>query len=341
MKSCLLVISFLALIAILAIFAAAQTQPASQPSTRPAPLDIALQYSATADASTVIQHAVNQIIANGTGGTLALSPGTWSLETAITITDSSQVITLEGNGASLIMQADAPHFGPGSAIWLQNDSNVTIQDFRFNGNRAARGFDGSTHTILLNWSNKVNINSCSFVGATGDDIFLWSGLNSPMPTCQSINVINCSFDSPGRNCISVVNAKLVTIDYCSFANATLNDPKAALDLEPNPQDPAGCISDCEIERCTFNNCFHSVYAQNIGVTSPAGLTFISNTIYGGNYGVETQWANGLIAHNVFSGVAVFPIVTGSYPVGTGSRIWGNQYINCPPNALSTTDVVSP
>lgn len=334
MKSCLLIVALLELISILALFASAQT---TQPSTRPSPINITLQYSTTADASTVIQQAVNQIVANGTGGTLTLSPGTWSLKTAITITDSIQVVTLEGNGASLIMQANSPHFGPGAAIWLQNDSNVTIEDFRFNGNRAARGFDGSTHTILLNWSNNVTTKNCSFTNDTGDAIFPWGGAGCTMPPCKNVRIINCAFSDPGRNCISLVNAKYSTIDYCSFDNVNLNEPKSAIDLEPNPQDPLGCISDCEIERSTFNQCFHAIYAQNIGSTSPMGLTVVSNTINGGTYGIENQWGNGLIAHNVINGTLSFPIVTGSYPAGTGSRIWQNQLSGCPAMATTPSD----
>lgn len=289
-----------------------------------------VKFAPSVDATTQIQSSINNL---ANGGIISLQPATYQLRTALTITHNG--ITIAGHGAKLLMSPTSPKLGPGSMIWLQGANNVTIKDVVFDANAIARGsFEGSTHTILLNWSNNVTIQNCQFSNSLADDVFMWGGLGSPNPPCQQIHITKCKFDGALRNSISIVNAQYVLIDNNSFSNVTANAPSSAVDIEPNYGDPVGCTHHVIIETNTVTNCTNGLLAWNIA--APFGLVILHNTLAGGTIGIETQLPGTIIAYNTITGTKSFPVCTTG-----GSAIFGNTIAGCPKLFSDSMDVVGP
>jgi len=309
------------LIALFSSLALAQaTQPATQATPIPAP--IAVQLPPTPDMSRMLQAAVSRVPLNN--GTLNIAPGDYWLNHRVVVANFKN-LTINAAGATwhaLPTMSIASH--DGVLLDCENFNGLTIKGLKFDGNGKVRGFAGAPVSIYCYSGRNLIIDGCGFANDACDGVFVWGGAPAALrQLCQRVEIVNCTFDSPNRNAISIVGAQHVLIHHNRFANISANDPKAGVDIEPNAGDPPGSTMDVVVENNTFTNCYQAWTAKQ--TARPTNLTFAHNSISGGQFGANNEAANVNIIGNTFIGTAKWAIGSDN---GGSAVISGNTLAGC-------------
>jgi len=211
---------------------------------------------------------------------------------------------IDGQGATLKIADGVPtNTAAGDTLHLQNCNRGKIHNLTFDGNRANRppAPQSCPATLRIQGCNDLVISDCAFVNDALDGIFVWcatvgTDVNS---ASKYIRVTGCTFDSPGRNGISIIHGAFVRIDHNIFRNARGLDPQCGVDIEPNPTDAPGIAHDIILESNLVENCGKGL-AANVGFEM-YGITFRSNDITGCDTGLFNAASGASILGNVVSG----------------------------------------
>ena len=139
--------------------------------------------------------------------------------------DNLKNITLTGSGAILRMQKDDYMKSP---------------------------YQKAEWRMVLEFSScdTIKILGLTLKDSGGDGIYLGVA-NKEKPYCSNVLIKDVVCDNNYRQGISVISAKNMTIENCTFKNTWGTAPEAGIDLEPNFYNEA--LSNCLIKNCVFEN----------------------------------------------------------------------------------------
>lgn len=108
------------------------------------------------------------------------------------------------------------------------------------------------------WRNVLQFGSCEnirILGLTlkdsgGDGIYIGVG-DKEKPFCANVTIKDVVCDNNYRQGISVISARNMTIENCTFKNTWGTAPEAGIDLEPNFH--TEFLENCLIKNCSFEN----------------------------------------------------------------------------------------
>jgi hypothetical protein len=234
-----------------------------------------------------------------------------------TINDSLEFILEPG----VLLEAKSGAFPNTSdcLIKMSEKSNVIISGYN------------ATMKMLINeytsgeWRNCISIKSCSNIiieglsleKSGGDGIYLGTSSNPGTPN-DNIVIEDVICDGNARQGISIISAKNLTINNCTFQNTGLYNPSglasggpwAGIDLEPNTANQFLkniIISNCEFINNTKNAGILANWSLLTSITDRISVT-ISNCYFAGNkYGVSLEFFPPL---DPIAGVDCFVDITG-------------------------------
>lgn len=288
--------------------------PVPAPTTKPAPLP--------RDDYQQLQRLLNK------GGKIEISPGLYQVSQTLRPVSNSIIVGTDvtirafPNQSTLAASADT--------MRLVGLTNVKIAGIHFDGNISARGHvaqDSSQASIGAWGGSDIEVTDCTFTGAVCDDIFVGSSKGPYAPVTdlttvpQWVTLRNNKHSTSYRQMLSVVHCRHGRVIGNSFRDQTSPFTGVSVDVEANPGDMAGVLSDITIAGNTFSNCNQGVNIN--GVASPANVQVCGNRFTDGLRGVLNLAPGTLIKDNAFARLKSIAVVNNAL-----ARIVGNDFAGC-------------
>jgi len=157
-----------------------------------------------------------------------------------------------GNGR--IRMADGAPVRSGFSILAFVECSVfTVAWITFDGNRSRRiPKEMPAHNVQFLGCHRFRVSGVRSVDAVVDGFYI----ASPTPKdatshCSDFMFDECVADGCFRQGMSIIQGHRGTLRNCVFTNTHGTAPQAGLDLESNPGNPDGSISDITIDTCRF------------------------------------------------------------------------------------------
>jgi hypothetical protein len=219
-------------------------------------------------------------------GYLTIKPGVYRSGKPIVLTGLSDAIII-GHGVTIKAgngQGTAPDVA--DTLRLVNCKNITLIGFAFDGNASARGHvvtDSSQASLSITGCTNITIDGCTFIDPVCDSVFVVGSGPYPLQSIsQSSSYITlkvCTFTGPAyRQHLSIVHGRHVLVTGCKFQDQTATYTGCALDIEANPGDADGVLSDVRVTDCDFTGCIQAAMVN--GTANPTGISIDHNRISG-------------------------------------------------------------
>lgn len=238
--------------------------------------------------------AFNEAIKNLSGNcdTVYVPAGTYKIDaqTGIELNSMSNIKFVMSPNA--IIKAVGNSSRIYNVIHIKNAENVTISGGQIVGERYEHS--GKTGEwgmgIGIYDSNHIRITGVKISECWGDGIYIGSHHEYILPAgCSNITIEKCNLRNNRRNNLSIVSAKNVFVDQCSFDYANGTAPEYGIDIETNnsrnpcehitisnstfdgnAQASIGIITeanDIKISGCTLNGTFINYAGENVVVSN--------------------------------------------------------------------------
>jgi hypothetical protein len=297
----------------------------------------------SADDSAVIERALASLWRAG-GGELIFPPGTYRIGRAIVVNGQAN-FTIRGSRATLVADPRMPITGAGMMLSFANCSNFEVCGLALDANSGKRGLRDAAVTIRLNGCKQFKLRDLQLSNAVGDHIYLQANNAADDRTaCADGLIEGCTLTNAGRNAISVIHAKRVSIIGNTLRAVGTVEPRTGIDVESNANDSPGANSDLLIER---NDIAEFPIGLSIrGTRGPTRIRVADNTIHDCGYGVICEGTACTIAGNTLASLsnigiglsiaeneAVDNLLVGGksigiYADGTNQTIRNNRIIDC-------------
>lgn len=200
------------------------------------------------DCSVDVTGALNELIAKAPRGTTVelARNGCYRVDGSLAIKDRRD-FTLDGNGATL--EPDEKGSRDRRHIWVWNGRNIEIRNLEIHGQNPNAGARREAynpdlafqHGIAFQGVRGARVDRVSITQVLGDFVYVGPSLQTGKWS-RDVRVTRSTFDGSGRQGISVVAGKRITIDR----NRIGGTPLSLFDLEANT--PAGGAVDVRIVR---------------------------------------------------------------------------------------------
>lgn len=168
-----------------------------------------------------------------------------------------------------------------------NAKNISFYGGTYIGN--LKDTDDSTtpnietgHCFMFREAENILFDGCTIRNFTGDGICA-SAAQAPTEVNTNITIRNCVIDRASRNGITIICAKNIIIENCTFHNITRKAPRCAIDVEPNfNTQPSKNISikNCLVDGCTQGFLFSNTKQADISDVNISNcLTSTENTSF--------------------------------------------------------------
>lgn len=242
-------------------------------------------WGAAGDGSTNDDTPLARWIAEDTGVKyLPKGSGAYIIQTALTLSNSNQVIEFE-EGAELQLDANQATAGGKNALTITGD-NVTLRNFKFNGNRPNQN-TGKGHGLVLNGADHCKIYAPYIYSIKGgaDCIYVYGDSNN-------VHIYNPVCIDPNRNGIAVTDARNVYIKniYASGCN------NAGIDIEPSAADKSA--TNIIVNGGLIDSCLYGAIGYGYQNTNYATFSFKNVTIESsGDSGIVVRAAKDFSVEN--------------------------------------------
>jgi len=88
------------------------------------------------------------------------------------------------------------------------------------------------HAVSMRGASGLRLESCRVEGFLGDGAYLGPGRDASRAPSSGVTVRDCAFIGNGRQGMSIVSAKDVIVENCTFENTKGSSPESGMDLEP-------------------------------------------------------------------------------------------------------------
>lgn len=205
-------------------------------------------------------------------------------------------LIIEGNGATLefdgnwIRTADYTLSNPKytysrhNAIGIEviNSKHVLIRNLELNGNSdetvKIATTEGFSEGIMIGGSSYVQINNVYVHHYQADGLYLYATKDAgKIKKSDHIKILNSRFKYNARQGCSIVGARYVDFDNCSFSNTGNSGmygshfPMAGVDIEPH-EDVKG-TGNVNFYKCNFNNNLGFAYVGSNAISTPYPVAF--------------------------------------------------------------------
>ena len=207
----------------------------------------------------------------------------------------------------------------GETLQLSNCQRVRLVGFSFDGNAKVRGTGQQvagqpfpSGTVVLRGCSDIAFDVCSFTGSVMDDVCILSSTEAagatPQTACHRITVRGCDFIGPAyRQQISAVSVIGLRVFDNTFSGQR-GQWGQSIDIEANPQDQLGTLSNILIDRNTFTDCHLPIIVNS--ANKPSRVIISRNDMDHVDIGVS-NWADGtIIRGHVLTNVANIGIGSG-------------------------------
>ncbi|MBD2768005.1 right-handed parallel beta-helix repeat-containing protein [Hymenobacter sp. BT664] len=202
------------------------------------------------DVTTIVRNAINSsadtIVVKNTGSPWIVQP--------ITIFNKSNKTIIFDYGVTLKAKSGA--FADTYATLLKLN---TCANFKIIGYGAtfemikSEYLDGEfRHAIDLTDCNNISISGLLVKDSGGDGLILM-GWEGGQYFCNNVRITDCVFDNNKRQGCSIISAKNVFIENCTFSNTKGTPPGSGIDIEPDSEDEF--VENIQIRKCKFTNNF--------------------------------------------------------------------------------------
>jgi len=133
------------------------------------------------------------------------------------------------------------------------------------------------HAFALYGVNNVRVSGLTLQSAGGDGIFLGPTLDSGRTPSQNVVIADCVCNDSLRQGLSIVSARHVTVEGCSFRNTRGTSPESGVEVEPT--DAKDVIIDVEVRDSMAVNNQGSGFLASLtrldATSSPVSLRFVN------------------------------------------------------------------
>ncbi|TAG50896.1 MAG: right-handed parallel beta-helix repeat-containing protein [Cytophagales bacterium] len=277
-----------------------------------------------------INSSVDTVIIQNVGQPWIVQPLTFFNKDAITIIFEPGVILQAKSGA--FTQTYATLFK------LKDCTNFKIYGY------------GATFKMLKTeyttgeWRHAVDLSDCTnitiaglMVNDSGGDGLLitgYAGGTNNQNFCENIYVVNCVFDNNRRQGCSIISAKNVLIENCTFSNTKGTLPEAGLDIEPDF--PEQFVQNIKIRKCRFTNNYGAglVFAFHLlNSSSPTVSVTVENSYFSFNHDITNVYATTEIQLSEAPNVNLTGQIVFNKCFVDGSN-WTSFYVNKGNNGLT-------
>lgn len=199
-------------------------RPVSRPSGRPSrpaantvTVPSSIDSSGGSDVSSALQSFVDGV---PNGSTIVFRDGTYRLSRGIRLSGRRDLV-FDGNGATLRTTGSGSDSATSPFALWGNNQRITIREFRLRGNNPTVGTGQAYHSGaenqmgILIWSGSdIDIHDVDMQGFYGDCVYV--GANSTHVWSENIRIHDSSCSLIGRNAISIIAARNVTIERMSL-----------------------------------------------------------------------------------------------------------------------------
>jgi hypothetical protein len=162
------------------------------------------------------------------------------------------------------------------------------------------------HAIALYNCSHFDIKGLLVKDSGGDGLQLYGYLDwSPLNYCEYIKIIDCVFDNNRRQGCSIISARNVWFDNCTFSNTKGTLPEAGVDIEPEGGDEYA--ENINFNKCRFvNNHGHGLDFgfYQMQSTSTSVSVNVNDCYFSYNHDVSNAYTP---AEIVFSSSATSPV----------------------------------
>lgn len=259
--------------------------------------DYGAKGDGTTDDTAAIQAACNAIPA--TGGTVQFPRGTYLAR----LIRPKSGTTLRGDVAGSVLKyrptgagtydalvAFGDQASVGGTTTTSNLRNITIVDLTFRGTGDVSGINENQAMVHMSGVSDATITRCRFVGMQGDGVMLSTTTSAGNERHnERITISDSLFDglgNYGRNGVSVIEGKDVTIESCTFRNTSANNMPGAVDIEPDTPMTWAIIRGITVRNCVFDSCGGTNGDVSLGLrpatltTAPQGFIMRGNRHFG-------------------------------------------------------------
>ncbi|HEX8549483.1 MAG TPA: right-handed parallel beta-helix repeat-containing protein, partial [Cytophagaceae bacterium] len=205
------------------------------------------------DVTNIIRDAINStadtVLIKNVGGPWIVQP--------ITIFNKENKTIIFEEGVVLQAKSGAFTLDNGTLFKLKDCSNIKIYGYgaTFHMLKSEYTEGEHRHAIDLSDCNNITIAGLLVNDSGGDGLIItgYAGGTNNQYFCNNIYVVDCVFDNNRRQGCSIISAKNVLIDNCTFSNTKGTLPENGIDIEPDHHDDL--VQNIRIRKCRFTNNF--------------------------------------------------------------------------------------